>query len=127
LGEDVPEVRRGFGAVRGDERAIAHDRFIYPPPARFYRTHTLPYNVSDGKLESNTATVHITVSQPGSQGFITGGGLFFQDGRKCTFGFVAKVQGTAVQGHLEFQDHSLNLDIKSEDLEWVYAPNQIDR
>jgi Bacterial Ig domain len=100
--------------------------FSYVPLANYYGPDTFTYQASDGSLSSETATVHITVRQPGSQGFITGGGKFFQAGRKCTFGFVAKVQGNGVQGNLEFQDHNANLDVKSQIVQWVYAPNQVD-
>jgi hypothetical protein len=100
--------------------------FTYTPPAYFYGEDSFTYRVNDGTADSEIATVHITVSQPGSQGFITGGGKIFEDGRKCTFGFVAKVQGNGVQGNLEFQDHDMGLDVKAGTMDWVYAPNQID-
>ncbi|MGI8924420.1 MAG: post-COAP-1 domain-containing protein [Fimbriimonadales bacterium] len=100
--------------------------FTYAPAVYFYGTDTFTYRAFDGTAYSDVTTVHITVRQPGSQGFITGGGKFFQDGRKCTFGFVAKVLGNGVQGSLEFQDHDMGLDVKSDSVEWVYAPNQID-
>jgi hypothetical protein len=29
----------------------------------------------------------------------------------------------SVQGNLEFQDHALNLNVKSTSVTWVYAPN----
>jgi hypothetical protein len=95
--------------------------FSYTPPPYFYGEDSFTYRANDGTVSSEVATVHITVSQPGSQGFITGGGKFFQDGRKCTFGFVAKVQG-----NLEFQDHDMSFDVKADTMDWVYAPNQID-
>ena len=100
--------------------------FSYTPVPFFYGEDSFAYRVNDGTVDSETATVHITVTQPGSQGFITGGGKIFQDGRKCTFGFVAKVQGNGVQGNLEFQDHDMSLDVKAATMVWVYAPNQID-
>ena len=101
--------------------------FTYVPVADYYGPDTFTYHASDGTLSSDTGTVNITVRQPCSTGgFITGGGKFFQDGRKCTFGFVAKVQGNGVQGNLEFQDHDANLDVTSQIVQWVYAANQID-
>ncbi|MBC7815505.1 MAG: cadherin-like domain-containing protein, partial [Planctomycetaceae bacterium] len=74
--------------------------FTYVPSANHYGPDTFTYKAYDGTAYSETATVHVTVQQPGSQGFITGGGKFFKAGRKCTFGFVAKVQGNGVQGNL---------------------------
>lgn len=100
--------------------------FTYTPPPNFYGEDTFTYKAYDGTAFSEIATVHITVSQPGSQGFITGGGKFFQGANKCTFGFVAKVQNAGVQGNLEFQDHDANLDVRSQSVQWVYAPNQLD-
>jgi hypothetical protein len=95
--------------------------------ANYYGPEAFTYHASDGTLSSETGTVQITVRQPCSTGgFITGGGKFFQDGRKCTFGFVAKVQGAGAQGNLEFQDHNMGLDVKAGTMGWVYAPNQID-
>ena len=88
--------------------------FTYVPVADYYGPDTFTYHASDGTLSSETGTVNITVRQPCSTGgFITGGGKFFQDGRKCTFGFVAKVQGAGAQGNLEFQDHDMGLDVKA--------------
>jgi hypothetical protein len=104
----------------------ADGSFSYVPAPYFYGEDSFTYRAFDGTAYSEVATVHITVSQPGAQGFITGGGKFFQDGRKCTFGFVAKVLGSGVQGNLEFQDHDAGIDVKSSSVEWVYAPNQID-
>jgi hypothetical protein len=101
--------------------------FTYVPVADYYGPDTFTYHASDGTLSSETGTVNITVRQPCSTGgFITGGGKFFQDGRKCTFGFVAKVQGTGTQGNLEFQDHNMGLDVKAGTMAWVYAPNETD-
>jgi hypothetical protein len=100
--------------------------FIYVPLPYFYGEDTFTYQAYDGALFSEVVTVHITVSQPGSAGFITGGGKFFQEERVCTFGFVAKVQGSGVQGQLEFQDHGAGVDVRSEVMQGVYAPNQID-
>ena len=101
--------------------------FTYVPVADYYGPDTFTYHASDGTLFSETGTVSITVRQPCSQGgFITGGGKFFQDGRKRTFGFEAKVQGAGAQGNLEFQDHDMNLDVKAGTMDWVYAPNEID-
>jgi hypothetical protein len=95
--------------------------------ANYEGPDTFTYHASDGTLSSDTGTVNITVRQPCSTGgFITGGGKFFQAGRKCTFGFVAKVQGAGAQGNLEFQDHNMGLDVKAGTMAWVYAPNQID-
>ena len=100
--------------------------FSYTPYVYFSGEDSFTYRLSDGTATSEIATVHLTVSQPGSQGFITGGGKFSQDGRKCTFGFVAKVQGNGAQGNLEFQDHDMGLDVKAATMGWVYAPNQVD-
>jgi len=101
--------------------------FSYVPVANYDGPDTFTYHASDGTLSSDTGTVNITVRQPCSTGgFITGGGKFFQAGRKCTFGFVAKVQGAGAQGNLEFQDHNMGLDVKAGTMAWVYAPNQID-
>ncbi|MBX7131539.1 MAG: cadherin-like domain-containing protein [Fimbriimonadaceae bacterium] len=104
----------------------ANGSFTYTPTATFFGTDTYTYRVFDGTTYSDPATVTITVRQPGAQGFITGGGKFFQSGNKCTFGFVAKVQGNGVQGNLEFQDHGMGLNVKSDSVGWVYAPNLID-
>jgi hypothetical protein len=100
--------------------------FSYMPPPYFYGEDTFTYRANDSIDSSPIATVHITVSQPGSAGFITGGGNFFQDGRKCTFGFVAKVQGGGAQGNLEFQDRDASKDIRSQVMQEVYASNSID-
>jgi len=101
--------------------------FTYVPVATYYGPDTFTYHAYDGTLSSETGTVNITVRQPCSQGgFITGGGKFFQNGRKCTFGFVAKVQGTRAEGNLEFQDHDAGFDVKAGTMSWVYAPTQID-
>ena len=85
-----------------------------------------PTGRNDGTAYSEIATVHITVSQPGSQGFITGGGKFFQDGSKCTFGFVAKVQGNGVQGNLEFQDHDATSTSSPRSCSGSTRPTQVD-
>lgn len=100
--------------------------FTYLPPPYFYGEDTFTYRANDGTAHSQVVTVHITVSPPGSAGFITGGGNFFQNGRKCTFGFVAKVQGNGVQGNLEYQDHDASMDVRSQAMQVVYAANSID-
>jgi hypothetical protein len=100
--------------------------FTYTPPAYFYGEDSFTYKANDGTAFSGVAIVHITVSQPGSAGFITGGGNFLRDGHKCTFGFVAKVQGTGVQGNLEFQDRDAGKDVKSQVMQVVYAGSSID-
>jgi hypothetical protein len=101
--------------------------FTYVPSDTYSGPDTFAYHASDGTLSSETGTVNITVRQPCSTGgFITGGGKFFQDGRKCTFGFKAKVEGAGAQGNLEFQDHDMGFDVKAGTVGWVYAPNQID-
>ena len=84
------------------------------------------YRIFDGGEYSNPATVRITVTQPGAQGFVTGGGKFLQCGRKCTFGFAAKVEGGGVQGNLEFKDHLAGVEVISLATDWVYTPNQTD-
>lgn len=100
--------------------------FTYVPVDDYYGTDAFTYQASDGTLSSETRTVNITVRQPCSQGgFITGGGKFFRDGRKCTFGFTAKVRGAGAQGNLEFQDHDMGIDVRACTLDWVYAPNLI--
>lgn len=104
----------------------ADGSFTYTPPVYFVGEDSFTYRANDGTEYSEVATVHITVSQPGSAGFITGGGKIFQDGRECTFGFVAKVLSGGVQGQLEFQDHEANMDVKSQSVQWVYAPSQVD-
>ena len=97
------------------------------PVADYQGPDTFTYHASDGTLSSETGSVQITVRQPCSEGgSITGGGRFFQDGRKCTFGFVAKVQGIGVQGNLEFQDHNMGFNVKGGTMNWVYAPTLID-
>ncbi|HRK20945.1 MAG TPA: post-COAP-1 domain-containing protein [Fimbriimonadaceae bacterium] len=100
--------------------------FTYTPLPYFFGTDTFTYKVNDGSEDSNVATVSITVNQPGAGGFISGGGKFFDDGNKCTFGFVAKVLANGVQGNLEFQDHDSGLNVKSTNLNWVYAPNSVE-
>ena len=101
--------------------------FTYVPVAEYYGPDTFTYHASDGTLYSETGTVNITVRQPCSQGgFITGGGKFFQDGRKCTFGFVAKMYGAGAQGNLEFQDHHMDIDLEAGTVNWVYVPNETD-
>ena len=101
--------------------------FTYVPVDNYNGPDTFTYHASDGTLSSQTATVNITVRQPCSQGgFITGGGKFFQFGRKSTFGFVAKVQGSGAQGNLEFQDHDMGFNVASGTLDWVYAPTEMD-
>ncbi len=100
--------------------------FTYTPLAYFYGEDSFTYRAYNGTEYSEIATVHITVSQPGSMGFITGGGKFFQDDRKCAFGFVAKLQGSGVQGNLEFQDHDASMDVSSEAMQTVYAANSTD-
>jgi Concanavalin A-like lectin/glucanases superfamily/Bacterial Ig domain len=126
--EDPLTVELVTGPANADSFQLNPDgSFSYTPPPYFYGEDSFTYRANDSTVSSEVATVHITVSQPGSQGFITGGGKFFQDGRKCTFGFVAKVvQGNGVQGNLEFQDHDMGIDVKSESVEWLYAPNQVD-
>lgn len=101
--------------------------FSYVPLANYNGPDTFTYRASDGTLSSQTATVNITVRQNCSQGgFITGGGEFLQDGRRRTFGFVAKVQGNGVQGHLEFQDHGGSMNVRSQNMQMVYAANSSD-
>ena len=100
--------------------------FTYIPSPYFYGEDSFTYEANDGTVSSEVATVHLTVSQPGSAGFITGGGNFFRDGKKCTLGFVAKVQGNVVQGNLEFQDRDANMDVKSQVMQTVYAGSSID-
>lgn len=104
----------------------ADGSFTYTPPAYFDGEDSFTYRVSDGESASEVATVHVTVSQPGSQGFVTGGGKLSEDGRKCTFGFVAKVEGSGVQGQLEFQDHDAALKVKSASMQFVYASGATD-
>jgi len=117
--------------VTGPAHAISfqlnpNGSFSYTPPAYFHGEDSFTYRANDGTASSGVATVHITVSQPGSAGFITGGGNFLRDGHKCTFGFVAKVQSNGVQGNLEFQDRDANKDIKSQVMQIVYAGSSID-
>src|SRR5687767_13420501 len=101
--------------------------FTYVPQDNYHGSDTFTYQASDGTLFSETGNVNITVRQPCSQGgFITGGGKFFQAGRKSTFGFVAKVQSTGAQGNLEYQDHDMGLDLGAGILDWVYAPTEMD-
>jgi hypothetical protein len=101
--------------------------FTYVPVSDYYGPDTFTYQASDGTLSSETGTVNITVRQPCSQGgFVTGGGKFFQDGRKCTFGFVAKMQGASAQGNLEFQDHDIGIGLEAGSMDWVYVPNETD-
>ena len=64
----------------------------YVPVADYYGPDTFTYHASDGTLSSETGTVNITVRRPSPGQIITGGGKFFQAGRKCTFGFKAKVR-----------------------------------
>ncbi len=104
----------------------ADGSFSYTPSVNFSGEDSFTYRAFDGTEYSAVARVGITVSQPGSPGFVTGGGKFLQVGSRCTFGFVAKVQGTGVQGNLEFQDHDAGMTIQSETMQWVYAPNQVD-
>ena len=57
---------------------------------------------------------------------ITGGGKFLKEGGKRTFGFVAKVQGTGVQGNLEFRDHEASMNVQYQIMQMVYAPDSTD-
>jgi hypothetical protein len=104
----------------------ANGSFSYTPSMIFHGEDSFTYRAFDGSEYSEIVTVRITVSQPGAQGFITGGGKYFQEGRKCTFGFAAKVEGTGVQGNLEFKDHDAGVRAESQSVDWVYAPNQAD-
>ena len=45
----------------------ADGSFAYTSPPFFYGEDTFTYRVNDGTAYSEIATVHITVSQPGSQ------------------------------------------------------------
>jgi hypothetical protein len=113
--------------VQGPARAASfqlnsNGSFNYTPHPYFCGDDTFTYLASDGADVSQVTTVHITVKQPGSQGFITGGGKFFLDGGKRTFGLVAKVEPD-VHGELEFQDHDAGLTVQSEALDVVYAAN----
>ncbi|HRZ56038.1 MAG TPA: post-COAP-1 domain-containing protein [Candidatus Paceibacterota bacterium] len=98
--------------------------FSYTAPPYFCGEDTFTYTACDGTAYSELASVHITVSLPESWGFITGGGKFLQDDRKCTFGFVAKVENGGALGQLEFQDHGASIDVKSMTMQEVYAANQ---
>src|SRR5215472_7373262 len=101
--------------------------FSYVPAVGYDGPDSFTYHASDGTLSSATATVNITVRQPCSEGgSITGGGRFFQNARKCTFGFEAKMQGSGVQGNLEFQDQNTNFNVKGSTMTSVYAPTLID-
>ena len=101
--------------------------FTYAPVGNYYGPDTFTYQAYDGRLYSNIATVTVTVRQPCSLGgFVTGGGKFFQNSRKCTFGFVAKMRNNVPQGNLEFQDHDMNIDLENGTVTWVYVPNMID-
>ena len=97
------------------------------PVATYNGPDTFTYHAYDGTLYSDPIAVNITVRQPCSTGgFITGGGRFFQNGRKCTFGFEAKMLNTGVQGNLEFQDQNMNFKVKGGTMASVYAPTLID-
>lgn len=101
--------------------------FTYVPVDDYNGPDTFTYQASDGTLSSETGTVNITVRQPCSTGgFITGGGKYFDAGRRSTFGFVSKVQGTGAQGNLEFQDHDIGFNVAAGTLVWVYAPTDTD-
>ena len=98
--------------------------FSYAPLAYFSGTDTFTYLANDGTEDSNVATVEITVTQPDTGGFITGGGKLSAGSGKRTFGLVAKDLGGGVKGNLEFQDHAAGLNVKSDLVDWVYAPDQ---
>jgi len=98
--------------------------FSYSPQPYFYGEDTFTYVSRDGVNASQLATVHITVSQPGSQGFITGGGKLMRNGGKCTFGFVAKLQPGGVDGELDFQDHDADLNVRSVAPDVVFAADE---
>ena len=101
--------------------------FSYVPAAGYDGPDSFSYHAYDGTLYSDSVTVNITVRQPCSEGgSITGGGRFFQNGRKCTFGFEAKMQGTGVQGNLDFQDQNMNFKVKGGTMASVYAPTLTD-
>jgi hypothetical protein len=121
--EDPLTVELVTGPANGALQLNTDGSFSYTPLPYFYGVDSFTYRANDGAISSEIATVEITVSQPGSQGFITGGGKFFQAGRKSTFGFVAKVQATGVQGSLEFQDHDLGINVRSQTVQWVYSPD----
>ena len=101
--------------------------FSYVPVATYNGPDTFTYHAYDGTLYSDPVAVNITVRQPCSEGgSITGGGRFFQNSRKCTFGFEARVRGNGVQGNLEFQDQNMGFNVKGGTMASVYAPTLID-
>ena len=101
--------------------------FSYVPAVGYDGPDSFTYHAYDGTVYSDTGTVNITVRQPCSEGgSITGGGRFFQSGRKCTFGFEAKMQSTGVQGNLDFQDQNVNYKVKGTTMTSVYAPTLTD-
>jgi len=65
-----------------------------------------------------------TSIRPDASGFITGGGWYNQAGGKDNFGFNAQVLGNGnVKGNLQFQDRGNGINIHSNSVDWVYAPN----
>lgn len=94
-----------------------------PPFADTFTVWAVSYD-SSGSEMGRQQVLLVSVYQPDSQGFITGGGWLEVSGYRRTFGFVAQVQrnGT-VKGSLEYQRHGLGMNLKSYAVDWVYAPN----
>jgi DNA-binding beta-propeller fold protein YncE len=125
--EDPLTVEVVAGPAHASSFAVAPDgSFTYVPLAYFHGEDSFTYRASDGEGYSETATVHITVSELGSQGFITGGGRLSQASGKCTFGFVAKARADGVRGRMEFQDHGAGLNVKSDVMDLVSTTSATD-
>ena len=87
-------------------------------------TYTVNATLCDtgNALEEDVAVINVV--RPDASGFVTGGGWFNQGAQRDNFGFNAQVQknGT-IKGSFEFQDRNNDLNVHSNNLDWVYAPN----
>lgn len=78
-----------------------------------------------GDLSLGSAVVDLGTSiRPDASGFITGGGWYQVGSVRDNFGFNAQVLGNGnVKGNLQFQDRTLGVNVHSNLVDWVYAPN----
>lgn len=78
-----------------------------------------------GGVSLGTQVIDLGTSvRPDASGFITGGGWYNQSGQRNNFGFNAQVLGNgSVKGNLQFQDRVRGINVHSNSVNWVYAPN----